>query len=139
EHEVGNRMQEMASMGLRSTRDTARHLEISDGGTSSVNELESLRKTHLTRTAVACTATHGQYTSSGQIEAALKGHPRRPYGPTSPELRSLRPQNVLAAGSKFRAARHVLFSLAVVALVKCTTSYGARLTLTTTLIGAASN
>jgi hypothetical protein len=67
-------MQETASMGLRSTRDTARHLEISDGGTSSVHELESLRKTHLTRTAVAYTATQGQYTPTGQMEAALKGH-----------------------------------------------------------------
>jgi len=51
-----------ASMGLRSTRDTARHLEISDGGTSSVSERESLLKTHLTRAAVADTATQLQYT-----------------------------------------------------------------------------
>jgi hypothetical protein len=35
-------------MGLRSTRATARQREVSDGGTSSVSEPESLRKTHLT-------------------------------------------------------------------------------------------
>jgi len=35
-------------MGLRSTRATARQLEVSDGGTSNVSEPESLRKTHLT-------------------------------------------------------------------------------------------
>jgi hypothetical protein len=34
-------------MGLRSTRATARQREVSDGGTSSVSEPESLRKTHL--------------------------------------------------------------------------------------------
>ena len=37
-----------ASMGLRSTRATARQREIGDSGTSSVREPESLRKTHLT-------------------------------------------------------------------------------------------
>jgi hypothetical protein len=36
-----------ASMGLRSTRATARQREVCDGGTSSVSEPESLRKTHL--------------------------------------------------------------------------------------------
>jgi hypothetical protein len=35
-------------MGLRSTRATARHRVVSDGGTSNVSEPESLRKTHLT-------------------------------------------------------------------------------------------
>ena len=46
--EAGRRAQPRASMGLRSTRATARHREISDGGTSNVSEPESLRKTHLT-------------------------------------------------------------------------------------------
>jgi hypothetical protein len=36
-----------ASMGLRSTRATARQREVSEGGTSNVSEPESLRKTHL--------------------------------------------------------------------------------------------
>ena len=47
EHEAGRRAQLKASMGLRSTRATARHREVSDGGTSIVSEPESLRKTHL--------------------------------------------------------------------------------------------
>ena len=38
----------MTSKGLRSTRATARHRVVSDGGTSNVSEPESLRKTHLT-------------------------------------------------------------------------------------------
>ena len=37
----------IASMGLRSTRATARHREDPDGVTSNVSEPESLRKTHL--------------------------------------------------------------------------------------------
>lgn len=45
---AGRSAQPNESMGLRSTRATARHREVSDGGTASVNELESLRKTHLT-------------------------------------------------------------------------------------------
>ena len=45
---AGRRAQPKASMGLRSTRATARQREVSDGGTSSVSEPESLRKTHLT-------------------------------------------------------------------------------------------
>ena len=49
EHEVGRTVQAIASKGLRSTRDTARHLEISDGVASNVSEPESLRKTHLLR------------------------------------------------------------------------------------------
>jgi hypothetical protein len=49
-------------MVLRSTRATARHLEIPDGGTSNVSEPESLRKTHLTRKAAATTASLLQYT-----------------------------------------------------------------------------
>lgn len=40
--------QPSASRGLRSTRATARHRLTSDGGTSNVSDLESLRKTHLT-------------------------------------------------------------------------------------------
>lgn len=62
EQEVGKIVQAIASNGLRSTRDTARHLEISDGVASNVSEPESLRKTHLSREAVAITATHPQYT-----------------------------------------------------------------------------
>src|ERR1035438_263144 len=45
---AGRRAQPNASMGLRSTRATARQREVSDGGTSNVSEPESLRKTHLT-------------------------------------------------------------------------------------------
>ena len=45
---AGSRAQPRASMGLRSTRATARQREVSDGGTSNVSEPESLRKTHLT-------------------------------------------------------------------------------------------
>jgi len=45
----GKTAQLTASMGLRSTRTTARHREVSGGGTSNVSEPESLRKTHLTR------------------------------------------------------------------------------------------
>jgi hypothetical protein len=47
EQEAGRRAQLKASMGLRSTRATARQREVSDGGTSSVSEPEFLRKTHL--------------------------------------------------------------------------------------------
>jgi hypothetical protein len=61
-------VQAIVSKGLRSTRDTARHLEISDGGASSVSEPESLRKTHLSREAVAITATHFQYTVGVKCE-----------------------------------------------------------------------
>ena len=46
--EAGRRAQLKASMGLRSTRATARQREISDGGTSNVSEPVSQRKTHLT-------------------------------------------------------------------------------------------
>src|ERR1039458_2872605 len=42
---AGRRAQPKASMGLRSTRATARQREVSDGGTSNVSEPESLRKT----------------------------------------------------------------------------------------------
>lgn len=45
---AGRSAQPNESMGLRSTRATARHPEVSDGGRSSVSELYSLRKTHLT-------------------------------------------------------------------------------------------
>ena len=45
--EAGKRAQPKASMGLRSTRATARQREVSDGGTSNVSEQESLLKTHL--------------------------------------------------------------------------------------------
>jgi hypothetical protein len=45
--EAGRRAQLKASMGLRSTRTTARQREISDGGRSDVSDLESLPKTHL--------------------------------------------------------------------------------------------
>jgi hypothetical protein len=41
-------VQRSASRGLRSTRTTARHRLISDGGTSNVSDFKSLRKTHLT-------------------------------------------------------------------------------------------
>ncbi len=46
-HEAGKRAQLKASMGLRSTRATARQREVSEGGRSKVSEPESLRKTHL--------------------------------------------------------------------------------------------
>lgn len=46
--EAGKRAQPSASMGLRSTRATARQREVSDGGTSNVSDFKSLRKTHLT-------------------------------------------------------------------------------------------
>ena len=53
----------IASMGLRSTRATARHREDPDGVTSNVSEPESLRKTHLTPSqASTVNAAHGQYT-----------------------------------------------------------------------------
>jgi hypothetical protein len=45
---AGRNAQPNESMGLRSTRATARHREVSDGGTASVSELDSLRKAHLT-------------------------------------------------------------------------------------------
>lgn len=45
----GNRAQPRASTGLRSTRTTARQPACGDGGNSIMRELESLRKTHLTR------------------------------------------------------------------------------------------
>ena len=44
---AGRRAQLRTSRGLRSTRATARHRVISDGGTSIVSEPWSLRKTHL--------------------------------------------------------------------------------------------
>jgi hypothetical protein len=47
EQSEGSNAQLAASTGLRSTRATARHAEVSDGGTSSVSELCSLLKTHL--------------------------------------------------------------------------------------------
>src|ERR1035441_156561 len=47
-HRAGRSAQLTASRGLRSTRAIARHAEVSDGGTSSVRDPESLRKTHLT-------------------------------------------------------------------------------------------
>lgn len=53
EQDAGKRMQLTASMGLRSTRTTARHLEIPDSGTPSADKLGSLRKTHLAPKAVA--------------------------------------------------------------------------------------
>lgn len=68
EHEAGKIVQASASRGLRSTRDTARHLEISDGVASNVSEPRSLRKTHLSREAVAITATHPQYTVGVKLE-----------------------------------------------------------------------
>ena len=46
--EAGETVQLIAPMGLRSTRTIARQREVGDGGTSSVSEPESLRKTHLT-------------------------------------------------------------------------------------------
>jgi hypothetical protein len=52
EHVAGRRVQVAASTGLRSTRTTARHRVVSDGGTSNVSEPESLRKTHLNSASV---------------------------------------------------------------------------------------
>ncbi len=56
--EEGKRAQLTASRGLRSTRATARHAEVSDGGTSNVSEPESLRKTHLAWTEEPLKNTH---------------------------------------------------------------------------------
>ena len=52
-----------ASMGLRSTRTTARHRVVSDGVTSNVSEPESLRKTHLAcqRRSSPCTTLRSVY------------------------------------------------------------------------------
>jgi hypothetical protein len=47
EQEAGRRAQLKLSMGLRSTRTTARHRVVSDGGTSVIRTPESLWKTHL--------------------------------------------------------------------------------------------
>jgi hypothetical protein len=47
EQTAGRKAQLTESTVLRSTRDTARHLEVSKGGTSNVSEPESLSKTHL--------------------------------------------------------------------------------------------
>ena len=44
---AGSNAQQAASTGLRSTRATARHAEVPDGGTSSVSAFGSLLKTHL--------------------------------------------------------------------------------------------
>ena len=64
---AGRRAQPIASMGLRSTRATARHREVSDGGTSNISEPESLRKTHLTWVGAAeCAPPCGQYTRTGR-------------------------------------------------------------------------
>ena len=64
EQEAGRRAQPTASTGLRSTRTTARHLVVSDGGTSNVMEPESLRKTHLNSASVNGTALCGKYNST---------------------------------------------------------------------------
>ena len=64
EQDDGRRAQPTASTGLRSTRATARHLVVSDGGTSNVMEPESLRKTHLNSASVNGTALCGKYNSS---------------------------------------------------------------------------
>jgi hypothetical protein len=61
--EAGRRAQPKASMGLRSTRATARQREVSDGGTSNVSEPESLRKTCLLCVgATGCAPPWRQYT-----------------------------------------------------------------------------
>jgi hypothetical protein len=61
--EAGRRAQPSASMGLRSTRATARQREVSDGGTSNVSEPESLRKTCLLCVdATRCAPPWRQYT-----------------------------------------------------------------------------
>src|SRR5438552_631707 len=49
EQSEGRRAQLAASRRLRSTRATARHAEVPDGGTSSVSEFRSLLKTHLAK------------------------------------------------------------------------------------------
>ena len=66
-------MQPTASRGLRSTRATARHLEISDGGTSNVSEPESLRKTHLTCEEVRITDPLPKYTVPVKLVPNLRG------------------------------------------------------------------
>jgi hypothetical protein len=75
---AGRRAQPKASMGLRSTRATARQREVSDGGTSNVSEPESLRKTHLTwgwryrvRAALAIVYPDGARDSMGFTKTAL--------------------------------------------------------------------
>ncbi len=67
-------VQPTASRGLRSTRATARHLEISDGGTSNVSEPESLRKTHLTREEARITDPLPQYTVPVKFVSNLRVH-----------------------------------------------------------------
>jgi hypothetical protein len=52
----GRRAQLIASRGLRSTRATARHADVPDGGTSSVSEFGSLLKTHLLKEAAVATS-----------------------------------------------------------------------------------
>ena len=71
--------QPRASRGLRSTRATARHRLTSDGGTSNVSDLESLRKTHLTlgRRVERCAALRTVYPeraleSTGAVSAEVR-------------------------------------------------------------------
>jgi hypothetical protein len=105
EQESRKTVQLTASKGLRSTRDTARHLEIPDSGTSSVDERESLRKTHLAEAAVAIAATQAQYTCGVKL---------KPIGGASLGSRKLR--QPLAVGQKASAAQDCAADVLVVML-----------------------
>jgi hypothetical protein len=77
---AGRRAQPKASTGLRSTRATARHREVSDGGTSNVSEPEFLRKTHLTWGLRGCLCLSACLTAGlpARLRAALpKVYPHR--------------------------------------------------------------
>jgi hypothetical protein len=94
--DAGRRAQLIASMGLRSTRATARQREVCDGGTSNVSEPESLRKTHLTsrwRRAVLGLRTRRLADSIPGQEKRCHGNSRMqgsrincPYSPVKPGI-----------------------------------------------------
>jgi len=92
EHEAGRRAQLTASTGLRSTRATARHRVVSDGGTSNVSEPESLRKTHLDSES-AKTALRAQYSaflnSQSEAEPKQESGRRRDLASGSNRLRTV--------------------------------------------------
>ncbi len=70
--EAGRREQLTASMGLRSTRTTARHRVVGDDGTSLVPLPEFLWKTHLARQAHEPATLCAKYTASpSQASTAL--------------------------------------------------------------------
>ena len=97
------------SMGLRSTRTTARQREVPEAGTSNVSEPEALRKTHLTCGRPGSTPAALPSVYSGQAAdsttSLLGAHYHHCYG-----LLELRPPSCLlyslrlpSAASLFRA------------------------------------